>query len=654
MTLHTDGIWFKDDTGRTRLLHGVNLGGSSKMPTRPNGQTHLPHGFFDHRDVSFVGRPFPLDEADQHFARLKTWGLTFIRFLVTWEAIEHAAPGVYDTEYLDYVQAIVAKARGYGMIVFIDPHQDVWSRFTGGDGAPGWTLEAVGFAMHNFQATAAAIVHQTHGDPFPRMIWATNYNRLACATMFTLFFAGNSLAPKTLIEGEPVQDYLQRHYFGAIQQVALRLKDMPHVVGYDTLNEPSRGYIGFPDLTGVHYRLRNGLTPTPYQAMLLGWGFTQTLQEWDLGIRGNHISGEITVSPDGVRAWQDGRECVWRSNGVWDIDATGTPHLLRSDHFATTNFAEDCLRPFLNAYASAIRAVDPKAIIFIEGDQLAETKTHNHTAEDATSIVYTPHWYDGLTLLSKRYIPFIAFDVHTLKMVLGHSQVRQSFAHQLGVFKINAERDLGGVPTVIGEVGIPFDMNGGAAFRTGNWSAQEAAMDASLNALDANLLSYTLWCYTSDNGNARGDGWNGEDLSIFSLDQQTDPIDIHSGGRALRTVVRPYAMAIAGTPVRMHYDMTSATFEFVYRHDPAVFEPSEIFVPSYQYPQGYTVEVSDGTWETDSQNQRVLYRHSERDMPHFIRITPAVARPTDNRSTLVRLAAFAVGIWLFWKLIRRR
>jgi len=56
------------------------------MPTR------VRDGFFDHRRVSFVGRPFPLEEAGEHFARLREWGLTFVRFLVTWEAIEHAGP----------------------------------------------------------------------------------------------------------------------------------------------------------------------------------------------------------------------------------------------------------------------------------------------------------------------------------------------------------------------------------------------------------------------------------------------------------------------------------------------------------------------------------------------------------------------------------
>ena len=92
--MHIDGIWFKDDKGRALILRGVNLGGSTKVPFRPNGATHIREGFYDHRDVSFVGRPFPLEEADEHFSRLREWGFTFLRFLVTWEAVEHAGPGL--------------------------------------------------------------------------------------------------------------------------------------------------------------------------------------------------------------------------------------------------------------------------------------------------------------------------------------------------------------------------------------------------------------------------------------------------------------------------------------------------------------------------------------------------------------------------------
>ncbi|MFX1287077.1 MAG: hypothetical protein ACFFFY_00775, partial [Promethearchaeota archaeon] len=83
MSLGIKNGQFIDDKGRIVLLRGVNLGGSSKVPLTPNGATHIKTNFIDHRDVSFVGRPFPIKEADEHFSRLKHWGFNSIRFLVT-------------------------------------------------------------------------------------------------------------------------------------------------------------------------------------------------------------------------------------------------------------------------------------------------------------------------------------------------------------------------------------------------------------------------------------------------------------------------------------------------------------------------------------------------------------------------------------------
>ena len=135
--IKASGKWLKDQHGRTVLLRGVSLGGSSKVPRTPDGATHIRQGFFDHRDVSFTGRPFPLEEADEHLRRLRAWGFDLVRLLVPWEAVEHAGPGIYDQAYLDYLYFLIERAEELGIQVIIDPHQDVWSRFSGGDGAPG-------------------------------------------------------------------------------------------------------------------------------------------------------------------------------------------------------------------------------------------------------------------------------------------------------------------------------------------------------------------------------------------------------------------------------------------------------------------------------------------------------------------------------------
>ena len=106
------GSWFADPTGRTMILHGINVGGSTKLPFEPLIPSHQKENFYETvYTVSSVGRPFPLEQADEHFERLYQWGYRFVRLLVTWEAIEHAGPGQYDEGYLNFVQAIVKKGR---------------------------------------------------------------------------------------------------------------------------------------------------------------------------------------------------------------------------------------------------------------------------------------------------------------------------------------------------------------------------------------------------------------------------------------------------------------------------------------------------------------------------------------------------------------
>lgn len=80
--------------------------------------------------------------------------------LVPWEALEHAGPGKYDQEFIDYLILVLRKAADYGIAVFIDPHQDTWSRFSGGSGAPGWTFEVMGLDLTMFSETGASHVHQ--------------------------------------------------------------------------------------------------------------------------------------------------------------------------------------------------------------------------------------------------------------------------------------------------------------------------------------------------------------------------------------------------------------------------------------------------------------------------------------------------------------
>ncbi len=119
-------------------------------------------------------------------------------------------------------------------------------------------------------------------------------------------------------------------------------------------------------------------------------------------------------------------------------------------------------------------------------------------------------------------------------------------------------------------------------------------MNRSFTAVEDTLMHSTLWNYTPDNTNARGDLWNGEDLSIFSEEQRTNPAGDYSGGRALKACIRPYAVCTSGMPLAMTFDLRQRVFIFTFRPDSNILHPTEFFIPRIHYPAGIHVKVSSG------------------------------------------------------------
>jgi hypothetical protein len=318
----------------------------------------------------------------------------------------------------------------------IDPHQDVWSRFSGGSGAPMWTLYAAGLNPRTFASTEAAWVHNTYPDPpqYPKMIWTTNYTRLVGQVMFTLFFGGRQFAPKAIIDGKNIQDYLEDHFMAAYKHLAIRIHEAGDleddtVIGWESMNEPSRGIIGWQDLTVIpdEQKLRKGTTPTAWQGMLTGSGRSCEIDTWDFGSLGPYKSGTQLVDPMGESAWlpsdyDDSRygwkrdpgwklgECIWAQHGVWD---PSTDELLKKDYFAkdpatgetidyewfTNNYFMDHYRKYRNA----IRSTHANAILFCQPAVLEIPPSLSGTQDDDPKMVFAPHFYDGITLLTKKW-----------------------------------------------------------------------------------------------------------------------------------------------------------------------------------------------------------------------------------------------------------
>lgn len=618
------GALFLDGAGGQIILRGVNLGGDSKVPW-PDGGTERFSDFADHRDVSFIGRPFPLEEADEHLGRLAHWGFNALRLLTTWEAVEHRGPGQYDTEYLDYFTEVCRRAEDHGLHLFIDFHQDVWSRMSGGDGAPGWTFEAVGLDFTRFAEADAAHVMQArydYADPaprqgaYPQMSWGSNHRLPANGIMWTLFWGGRLFTPDFRIEGENAQDFLQNRYLGAMGEVARRVAGLPHVLGFDTLNEPGLGWMGRP-LSYRHLaasrehpeRPRIGPALSPLDALAMAQGLPVTAPVLARDASGAAVPGQSRVlNPRGVRIWRDGADCPFERAGAYRLEGD-TPAPLDEDFFTVADgrrlsLSDDAFAPFFHQVARATRAHCPGWSVFAEMDPFAHASGRRFPADLPERSVNASHWYDVATLYLKR------FDA---------AGAGPRFARQLGDLAAQAAAFPGGAPSLIGEFGIPFDLDDGAAYaawakgaREGVWESHVLALSLMYDAIDALGLHATQWNYTASNRNDPlvGDRWNQEDLSIFSRDQQGDPADPDSGGRAIEGFCRPFARRIQGRLEAMRFDGRAGRFRLDWIADPEIGGATEVYAPRIQFPAGFVArfEGAPALLEVSAAEQKVSVR----------------------------------------------
>jgi hypothetical protein len=191
-------------------------------------------------------------------------------------------------------------------------------------------------------------------------------------------------------------------------------------------------------------------------------------------------------------------------------------------------------------------------------------------------------------------------------MVFGKKKVQKAYEKTLADMIDQTHAYFGNAPSLLGEFGIPYDMNKAKAYKTGNFSIQTKALDRSFRVAEKNLLNYTLWNYTADNTNERGDKWNGEDLSIFSLTQQTNPADINSGGRALDAAVRPFPKKVTGKLLEYSYNYKKKELLVRFNMEKLSEYPTEIFLPEYIYGDNFTVCSKDTKLAFDKKERTLL------------------------------------------------
>ncbi len=561
---------FTDSSHRVITLKGINIDATSKHPSQPFIPTYKSitseneDQYWDGDNVSFLNRPFTIEEAPIHFNRIKKWGYNTLRYIFTWESIEHKGPKKYDFEFIEFTVKILKIAKEFNFYIFMDPHQDSWSRFSGGSGAPLWTFLSVGLNPKNFNKTEGACIHNFYNDKgYPKMLWATNYNRMVCQVMFTLFFGGKKFAPKCIIDGINIQDYLQSHFLNACLVLYQRIIDEGDlmdttVIGFESLNEPSIGMIGLQDISKIPHdlKLRLGTCPTAFQGMKLGMGLKETLDDYAFGYFGPRKIGKKTIDPQGEKAWSSieyGEKygwirdpgwklgtCIWAQHGVWDIT---TNKVLIPDYFhkIKTSFDNNItidieyfhnhfFLEYWNNHFKKIRNLSKTAFAFCQPVVLEIPPDFKEKYLD-NRCVYCPHYYDGLSLMMKNWSS--KFNINTLGIlrkqcsilggiVIGETNIRKCLRSQFKEIKKEGLEHMGNIPCLMTETGMPFDMNKKLAYKNGDYYLQIKALDALSFALEGSNMNHTYWTYSSFSCHDHGDLWNDEDFSFWSPDDMTD------------------------------------------------------------------------------------------------------------------------------------
>lgn len=195
--IKTEGMHLVDETGRERIFNGINI--VDKTPYR------------------FKRKSFNFDMRDKILKAMADKGINLIRLGFTWNKIE-PEPGKYNDDYLESLGEIIDRCEKYGIYVFLDMHQDLYSPLCHGDGAPDWATLTDGYK--------------------PKRVWFVwsdvYFLSRACHRAFDNFWNNTSVCEKGL----------QEHYADCWKHIISKLGNKNGVIGFDFFNEPFPGTDG--------------------------------------------------------------------------------------------------------------------------------------------------------------------------------------------------------------------------------------------------------------------------------------------------------------------------------------------------------------------------------------------------------------------------
>jgi endoglycosylceramidase len=284
------------------------------------------------------------------------------------------------------------------------------------------------------------------------------------------------------------------------------------------------------------------------------------------------VFDEFWADRHGLR---DGWAAAWRVAAGWWRDQ---PHLMGYDLINEpwsglewpSCLVSGCrptytteLQPAMEQATAAIREVDRDNVVWWEpqqfaGGQLVETW---YTSPGDDQLGFSWHSYCQDVFLESQGIP------------LGDVENCWRFARNRAEHALDQSERMDAVP-LMSEWGATDDLR---------------AIEIDAAVADEHLMGWLHWAYKRWDDPTTADDAQG----MFADD--ADLTSVKEG--KLRTLVRTYARATAGTPLAMSFDAATGAFEYRYRPDPAVTAPTEVFVSPLHYPDGYDVAVAGGRAE---------------------------------------------------------
>lgn len=322
--IRTDKLRFIDDKGRERIFNGVNLVYKGRQSeTNPFRKNYT-----------------PTDWDESMFSYLKSKGINLVRLGLQWDAVEPEC-GIYDKDYLNLFSGYIDLCAKYGIYVFLDMHQDLYSAQYS-DGAPRWATVSDGKKYHK-----------------SKIIWAMGY-----FIDPAVHKASDNFWNNREVYGKGLQD----HFADMWKYVVNYYKDKKNIIGYDIYNEPCPGTDSFKIFASVAAKAV-GLVVSPKipKIKTIRKMAETSVVEGALGA----VTGDIFVS------------------------ATSAGSRLNS------KFTMDYYYPFLKKISSAIRQIDKENLIVIENSYWSNVampclcpKIVYDDGKTDENIVFAPHGYD--------------------------------------------------------------------------------------------------------------------------------------------------------------------------------------------------------------------------------------------------------------------